>query len=257
MTSTSKRVSVAALLACVLVVAGAGAWWFLHDDAPPEVDLDTAAKGVTTTSTATGDAGASSTTGGAASQSAALDGTWKVDTTSGAFDFESATGTFVGYRVQEQLARIGSNTAVGRTNAVTGSMTIEGSTVTGAEFTVDLTKLKSNDSTGFRDGRVQQALDTSAHPTATFKLTAPIQLGASAADGSEVKVEATGDLTVHGVTKSVSFPLQAKLVDGTAVVVGSIDVPFSDFGVQVPSAPVVVSVDDHGTLELQLLLTKG
>ena len=68
---------------------------------------------------------------------------------------------------------------------------------------------------------------------------------------------AKGDLTINGVTKAVEFPLQAKLVDGTVVVVGSLDVTFSDFGVEVPSAPVVLSVDDHGALELQLLLTRS
>jgi hypothetical protein len=51
--------------------------------------------------------------------------------------------------------------------------------------------------------------------------------------------------------------LQAKLVNGTVVAVGSIDVTFSDFGVEVPSSQMVLSVEDHGTLELQFLLTKG
>ena len=58
------------------------------------------------------------------------------------------------------------------------------------------------------------------------------------------------------MTRAVEFPLQAKLVDGTVVVVGSLDVTFSDYGVTVPSAPIVLSVDDHGVLELQLLLTR-
>ena len=72
-----------------------------------------------------------------------------------------------------------------------------------------------------------------------------------------MSVTATGDLTIHGVTKSVEIPLEAQLVDGTVVLVGSTEVTFSDYGVEVPSAPVVVSVSDTGTLELQLLLTKG
>lgn len=252
MTKRSKS-TIAGVVVVVLVLAGAGLWWFLRDDSPPEVNLDTAAKGVTTT---TARAGAPTSTT-APTGTPGIDGTWKVDTTSGAFDFESATGTFVGFRVQENLARVGSNTAVGRTNAVTGTMKIEGTKVTEASFTADLTKLTSNDSSGFRDRRVQEALDTSRSPNATFKLTQPIELGANASDGSEVKVTASGELTIHGITKPVQFPLQAKLVGDTVVVVGSIDITFADFGVQVPSAPVVLSVDDHGTLELQLLLKKS
>jgi hypothetical protein len=55
----------------------------------------------------------------------------------------------------------------------------------------------------------------------------------------------------------VTIPLQARLVDTTIVVVGSTDVVFSDFGVEVPSAPVVLSAEDEGILELQLLFTRA
>jgi polyisoprenoid-binding protein YceI len=104
---------------------------------------------------------------------------------------------------------------------------------------------------------VQQALETSSFPQATFKLTEPIELGPDAASGKQVDVTAKGDLTIHGVTKAVEIPMQAKLVNGTIVVVGSTEVAFSDYGVRVPSAPIVLSVDDTGTMELQLLLTKS
>jgi polyisoprenoid-binding protein YceI len=133
-------------------------------------------------------------------------------------------------------------------------MTIAGNQVTAAEFTVDMTKITTNAAN--RDRRVQSALETDRFPEATFTLTSPIDLGPDAATGAEVKATAKGDLTIHGVTKAVEFPLEAKLVDGTVVVVGSLDVEFSDFDVEVPSAPIVLSVEDHGVLELQLLLTR-
>jgi len=230
----------------VLVVAGAaGAWWFLRDDAPAEVSLETAKKSVTT-----GDS--SATTSGS---SDGIDGTWTVDDQSGSFDFESATGTFAGFRIKENLASIGSNTAVGRTGSVTGTMTVDGATVTDASFEVDLTTITTNDNR--RNGRVQDALETDRFPKATFALTSPVDLPAGAADGEKASVTASGDLTIHGVTKPVEFPLQAQLVDGTIVVVGSIDVTFADYGVAVPRGQIVLSVDDHGILELQLLLTRS
>ena len=68
---------------------------------------------------------------------------------------------------------------------------------------------------------------------------------------------AVGDLTIHGVTKSVEFPLEAKLVNGTVVVVGSLDITFSEFDVETPTSAAVLSVEDHGELELQLLLQNG
>lgn len=253
MTPKAKTITaVGVAVVALLVLVGGGIFWFLRDDAPDEVNLDTAAQGVTTT---TADESTTTTAGGGTATPDGIDGTWSVDTSTGAFDYESATGTFVGFRISEELASIGSTEAVGRTNAVTGSMTISETTVTDASFTVDMTQITTNESR--RDNRVQSALNTQQNPNATFTLTEPIELGADAASGAEVTATAKGDLTINGVTKAVEFPLQAKLVDGTVVVVGSLDVTFSDFGVEVPSAPVVLSVDDHGTLELQLLLTRS
>jgi len=71
-----------------------------------------------------------------------------------------------------------------------------------------------------------------------------------------VTVEATGELTIHGVTKTVTIPLQAQLVDGTVVLIGSTEITFSDHGVSVPEAPIVLSASDTGTLELQLFLPR-
>lgn len=115
-----------------------------------------------------------------------------------------------------------------------------------------MTTITTNDDR--RDDRVQQALETGVYPTASFTLTEPIELGSSAGDGEAVAVTAVGDLTIHGVTQAVELPLEAQLVDGTVVVVGSLDVTFTDYGVEVPESPIVLSVEDHGTLELQMLL---
>ena len=41
------------------------------------------------------------------------------------------------------------------------------------------------------------------------------------------------------------------------MVVGSIDITFADYGVSVPSSPIVVSAEDTGILELQLFLQQA
>ncbi len=184
-----------------------------------------------------------------------VDGNWTVDTETGEFDYESATGTFAGFRIQEELASIGSATAVGRTGDVTGTITIEGDTLVAAEFSVDLSTITTNESR--RDDRVQSALETGQFPTATFTLTEPVSLGAAATTGEAVSVSAVGDLTIHGVTNQVTFALDAQLVGDTIVVVGSTDILFSDYGVQVPDSQVVLSVEDHGVVEMQLLLVRA
>jgi polyisoprenoid-binding protein YceI len=133
-------------------------------------------------------------------------------------------------------------------------MEIDGTQVTAATFEVDMTTLTTDESR--RDDKVHEALETTGFPTSTFELTEPIELGDAAETGEPVSVVAMGDLTIHGVTHEVDMPLEAQVVEGTVVVVGSTDIDFSDYDVEVPSAPVVLSVDDHGVVELQLLLTR-
>jgi polyisoprenoid-binding protein YceI len=243
MSSNAKIAAVGAVV--VAAVLGAGLWWFLRDDAPDEVSLESATASVSTTE---------APDGGTAGPDAGVEGEWVVDTTSGGFDFESATGTFAGFRVAEELVGIGATEAVGRTGSVSGSMTIEGTTVTAATIEIDLASITTND--GRRDNRVRDALETDRFPTASFVLSEPIELGDAAEAGDPVSVTATGELTVREVTNTVEFPLEAQLVDGTVVVVGSLEVVFADYGVQVPSAPIVVSAADRGPIELQLLFTR-
>jgi len=259
--------------------------WFLQDDAPDEVAIDSAAAQVTAGSDTTTDddtdttgtpateapsdtsdtndgdttaTTATTATGGETTEAPATDGdlsgSWSVDTSIGEFSYEDSTGTFVGFRVKEELSSIGSTTAVGRTPAVSGSLVINGSTISEVAIEADMTQLTTNDSR--RDDRARGALNTSENPTATFVLAEPITLDDSALAGEPVSIDAAGELTINGVTRSVTFPLQAQLVEGTIVVVGSLDVTFADYDVEVPSAPIVVSAEDHGPIELQLFFTR-
>ena len=241
---SKKSVLAVVIAVVVVVVVGGGLWWFLRNDAPQQVSLSAATEQVEAADGATG----STTTPGS------VDGTWDLDIETGTFDYTSATGSFAGFRVEEELANIGSTTAVGRTGEVTGSLTIAGNQLTAAEFTVDMTSITTDEAR--RDNRVQQALETGQFPTATFTLTEPVDLGSGAASGSPVSATASGEFTAHGVTRPVQVPIEAQLVDGTIVVVGSFSILFTDYGVTPPSAPIVLSVADNATVEFQLLFVK-
>ena len=265
--ASSRRGPVIAIIAiAVLVAAIGGAWYlFFRPAGPAPVSLGSAAP--TVTAPAAEPTGAPATAGSSAAATAAapgssqdaaveggISGTWTVDPSVGSFD--DFSGSFVGYRVKETLASIGATEAVGRTPSVTGSMTVDGSTITAAEFTADLTGLRSDSDR--RDGQLRrQALETDQFPTATFKLTAPVELGAEPAEGATVEVTAAGDLTLHGVTKVVEIPLQARLQGGVVTVAGSLPITFADYAIAKPESMMVLSVEDAGTLEVQLQLTKG
>jgi len=157
--------------------------------------------------------------------------------------------------VQEQLVGIGAKTAVGRTPRVTGTMTLEGTNVPKASFDVDMTTLTTDDSR--RDNAIRtQAIETARFPKASFVLTQPIQLESIPADGEKVAVDATGDLTLHGVTKSVTIPLEAQRKGDVIVVIGSLEIPFADYSISQPRAASVLSVEDKGTFEVQLFFSR-
>ncbi len=123
-------------------------------------------------------------------------GTWTV-----------AEGSEAGYRVREQLANLPAESdAVGRTSDVTGSITVvtagDAAQLTAGTIEVDTTTIASDE--GRRDNRMRnEGLETDAFPTATFTITAPVDIPAGALAGAVTDVTLTGDLTLHGVTKAV------------------------------------------------------
>ena len=183
-------------------------------------------------------------------------GVWTVQVADGNVDLLSEPAvSFAGFRVDEVLAGgIGDFTAVGRTADVSGSIELTDTALAAATVEVTMATLRTDNSN--RDSRMRQALDTSEFPSATFTLTEPVDIGAGAAAGEAFSGSAVGELTVKGVTNRVTFDLQAQLVGDSIVAVGSSEVVFSDYGVTAPTAPIVVSVEDHGIMEFQLIFTR-
>jgi polyisoprenoid-binding protein YceI len=180
-----------------------------------------------------------------------LTGTWTV-----------TTGSQAGYRVREQLANLPAESdAVGRTDKVTGTMTVTGdgaaSTVTAGTLSVDTTSIASDKSQ--RDQRLRtEGLQTDSYPTASFTLTQPLTIPVAATSGTSSDVTLVGDLTLHGVTKSVQIPAKAQLANGTIQVAGSISFPLSDYQMVAPNiGGFIVSIADQGTLEFVVVLARS
>lgn len=162
----------------------------------------------------------------------------------------AAADSELGYRVPEVLGGVDTE-GVGRTNQVDGSITIDGTTVTAAEFVVDVASITSDQSR--RDSQFSgRIMDTATYPTASFVLTEPIELGAIPAEGEQITVTATGDLTLRGTTRPVTFELTAEYANGRIGVFGNIPVVFADYGIPNPSNSFV-STGDDGLLEFILL----
>jgi polyisoprenoid-binding protein YceI len=166
-------------------------------------------------------------------------------------DWSIGDGSSAGYRVDEVLN--GTDvTVVGSTDQVSGTITVDGTSITAATIDVDVASIATD--SGNRDDYFRgTAMQVNRFPTATFTLTEPIE-AAVPSDGEVASVDATGELTLHGVTKTVSVPLQAALSGDGVQVSGSIPVTFSDYGVEAPDLGFV-SVEDQGTVEFLVAAT--
>ena len=173
----------------------------------------------------------------------AIDGRWVV-----------TDGSQAGYRVDEILFGQEAE-AVGRTASVSGELVIDGTTVTSTSIEVDLASVRSDQERRDRQfhGRI---MDTATHPTATFELGEPIELGPLPAGGEIVRVDAVGELTLRGTTRPVTIPLEARRSGEAIEVQGALTIVFEEWGIPNPSFGPV-STDDRGELELLVVFGRA
>ena len=207
---------------------------------------------------------ASVTTNPASAASTAIVGSTATAGTPGAGlegPYTVSPGSAAGYRVRELfvggLAKV---EAVGRTDAVTGSVTLarngEALVAQNIAVTVDMTKLVSGETR--RDGRMKTTgLETDKFPNATFSASAATSLPTDAISGKPVKATLSGKLTLHGVSRDVQIPIDVQLKDGTIEVVGRLGITMKDYGIEPPEIPDFVKADDDGAFEFKLVLKKG
>jgi polyisoprenoid-binding protein YceI len=160
------------------------------------------------------------------------------------------------YFVNEELATLGvPSTAKGSTNQITGTLhlTSDGSLATGAvsQLTVDLRNLTSDEDR--RDQRVQETLETSLYPTATFTAISVTGYDPSMPKGEEQTLELTGTLDLHGAQKEVTWEVKAYRQGDAISALATTTVAFADFDMTAPTFGGIVSIDDKATLQVQLI----
>jgi polyisoprenoid-binding protein YceI len=218
------RRALAAAAALAVLLAGGG-WLFLASrDAPPEARLRP---------------------GDGRGGSGRPDGEWVV---------APDAGGFVGYRVRERLGSVSApNDVVGRSPGVSGTVTIADGALTAAEVTVDMTRLRTDVEP--RDGRMrEEGLETDRFRTAGFRLRRPVPLG-DVSGARVVELRLPGTLTLHGVTRPIDFPLQARWDGDSIQVAGSTRIRRADFDLEVPTL-AGYRIEDTAVVELELTLVR-
>ena len=174
----------------------------------------------------------------------------------GAWTLSETGQSFVGYRIGEELANIGTTTAVGRTNDIVATLEFDGAEITSVEIEADLRTLRSDE--GFRDSALRtRGLESDTYPFARFRLTAPIAIDALPGADTPFRTTVSGELTLHGVTNPVEIMLDGSFVNGLVVVVGSVDIALADYEIEPPTGFRVLSIEDVGLVEFQIVFERG
>jgi len=167
---------------------------------------------------------------------------------------EIADGSSATYRVTEQFVGVAfTNEAEGTTNLVSGTLTIDadGTIAPGSKLTIDLRGLKSDQDQ--RDGFIQnRTLETAKFPNAEFVPTKVTGLEKMIPSTGQAGIALTGNLTIHGVTKEVTFQGIATFNPRNNSVAGraKTSLTFDEFGLSQPKIGRLASVDNKIDLEL-------
>jgi polyisoprenoid-binding protein YceI len=179
----------------------------------------------------------------------ATTGTWTVSDTS------KAT-----VRVREQLVGVNlPSDAVLVATGATGTFLLkdDGTFSSDSKITFDLTTLASDQRN--RDDFVKMdTLQTRQFPKAEFVPTKVSGLTLPMPASGEFTFKLTGQITIHGTTKEVTFDVSAKRSGNelTATTTASPTWKFADFGMSAPSVPFrVVSVVDEIRVVVDLVAT--
>jgi polyisoprenoid-binding protein YceI len=164
------------------------------------------------------------------------------------------------FRVREQLVSLTlPNDAVGRTSRISGGITLEGGRIVKEEskFVVLLDSLVSDQSR--RDNYIKRnTLQTAQFPTAEFVAVSASGLPAALPAAGDLNFKLTGDFTVHGVSKPVTWDVKGRMVaNGDFTGTATTWFRFGDFGMTVPRVAVVVSVVDSINVEVDLRLVRA
>ncbi len=100
---------------------------------------------------------------------------------------------------------------------MSGELTVEGETLTGGEFTVDLRSIEFTDDPGLPVANRSEylrtsALETDTFPTATFTVGEPVALPEL---GAATVVEVPGTFELRGVSRPMTIPVEVRAPDRT------------------------------------------
>ena len=157
------------------------------------------------------------------------------------------------YRVQEELAQVGETEAVGETQAIIGQFGFgeDGRRCPAPASTSTCGRCKATrrSATTTYIGIRSKRRRTHWRPLCCARSRAWTR---HSTEGQETTLRLIGDLTLRDVTKLVAWEAKVTLVDGALTGTAATMFEMPDFGIEPPSVPVVLSLDETIRLEVDL-----
>ena len=164
-------------------------------------------------------------------------------------------------RVREQLARLPApNDAIITITGAQGTFTLnpDGTFATGSKISVDMNTITTDDRQR-TDSIRRDPLEVTRFRTSELVPKKATGLTLPLARAGDFTFQLTGDLTLHGVTKSVTFDVKATRTNGklTATATANPSWKFGDFGMRPPSSFSVLSIVDEIRMEFALVANEA
>lgn len=117
----------------------------------------------------------------------------------------------------------------------------------GAEAYAEVEAKSLKTGIGRRDRDMMGYLEVEKYPKITFLLK---EVHESTRQGETFRLVLQGDLTLHGVTRPISIPVEASPSEGRLRVEGKVDLRMSDFAIKKPRFPFfpLITVKDEVTV---------
>lgn len=145
----------------------------------------------------------------------------------------------------------------GTVNLTKGSLLIDGNKLVGGDFTADMTTIKDTDITN--EGmnakltghlKSEDFFSAEKHPASTFRITKVTPKGGD-------QYDVTGDLTIKGITKPVSFPATVNVSGTNATATAKVTVDRLGYDIKYRAAIIGTAadkiIDDQFTFDVKLV----
>lgn len=147
----------------------------------------------------------------------------------------------------------------GTINIKSGELNVKDSVISGGNFILDMNSMVVSGPEGSNQKKNEELLDhlkggdffgVAANPEATFTITAVAPFTGMASDTTDPRQESiskykvanpthtvSGNLTIKGVTKNITFPAKITIVDNSVDAIAKFNINRKDWGIVYPGQP--------------------